>query len=258
MKPLLSVISYNRCYETYQTLWSLATTGALADAEYVVWDNGSVDDTRDMLRDLEELGILDWDRVFLSQENIGCPQALNRIMRSYRKPGQHFIKVDNDVVLETNGWVNKLVAFLEEHEQVAMASAWYDELKDESQQGRIKVRHDGWIEAFPVVGHCVIHRGSFLDYTGYFDVLAPDHLYGFEDVLMAHRAAAMRLKCAIVQDVRLRNIQRHSSLDQSEHDGERTREHVERLRSEYERRVRFIHMRFGRYHIGPDGEEVDA
>jgi hypothetical protein len=79
--------------------------------------------------------------------------------------------------LQTDNWVIELVPFLEEHHSVALASAWYDELSDESQRGRFTDRHDGWLEVFPIVGHCVIHRGSFLDHTGYFDVLAPDHLY---------------------------------------------------------------------------------
>jgi hypothetical protein len=96
------------------------------------------------------------------------------------------------------------------------------------------------------------------DRTGCHNVLSCDHLYGLHDLLMAHRAAVMKLKCAIVPEVRLRNIQRHSSLDVSEHEGERMAEHVEQLRPEYERRIRWIHMRLGRYHIGPDGEELDA
>jgi hypothetical protein len=59
--------------------------------------------------------LLNWERVFLSQENIGWPRALNAILRSWRRPGQHFTKVDSDVVLETDNWVIKLVAFLEQH-----------------------------------------------------------------------------------------------------------------------------------------------
>jgi glycosyltransferase involved in cell wall biosynthesis len=258
VKPLLSVISYNRKEETRQTLKSLWDTGAFGEAEVFVFDNGSIDGTAEMLQGLVDDGLLPEADLFCSPRNIGCPRALNVILQAVRRPGQHFVKVDNDVVLETKGWVSKLVDFLDQHEHVAMASAWYDELADESQRDRIKARRDGWIEAFPIVGHCVIHRGDFLDRTGYFDVLAPDHLYGFEDTLMAHRAAAMRLKCAIVPDVRLRNIQRHSSLDTSAHDGERMVEHVERLRPEYDRRVQTVHEMLGRYYVGPNGEEKDA
>jgi GT2 family glycosyltransferase len=258
VRPLLSVITYNRKEETRQTLQSLLRTGAFEDADVIIWDNGSTDGTAEMLREMLCGKTLPESSVIFSMDNVGCPRALNYIMRSSRRKGQHFIKVDNDVVLETNNWVIKLVAFLEQHEHVAMASAWYDELKDDSQRGRFKARHNGWFEAFPIVGHCVIHRGSFLDRTGYFDVLAPDHLYGFEDVLMAHRAATMKLKCAVVPEVRLKNIQRHSSLDTSPHEGETTSEHVERLRPKYQERISRIHLWQGRYYAGPLGEEADA
>lgn len=55
---------------------------------------------------------------------------------------------------------------------------------------------------------------------------------------MAHRAVAIGLTCAIVQDVRLLDIQQHSSLDVSEHETERTRELAVQLRLESERLVR--------------------
>ena len=139
--------------------------------------------------------------------------------------------------------------------EVALASAWYDGLSDQSQRGRFRAKHDGTLEAFPIVGHCVIHRGSFLDRAGYFDLLAPDHLYGFEDLLMAHRATAMRLKCAVVPEVRPRNTQRHSSLDVSEHEGERTHEHVERLRPVCEARIHRARLLRGCYVVGANGEE---
>jgi hypothetical protein len=254
MRPLLSVISYNRRVETLATLRSLQATGAFDEAEVVVWDNGSVDGTADVLRGLVTEGLLPADRVTLSRENVGCPRALNAILHAWRRPGQHYIKVDNEVVLETEGWVARLVAFLEQHPDVALASPWYDELTDERRHGRTMAAHDRWLEVFPVVGHCVIHRGSFLDRAGYFDVLAPDHLYGFEDLLMAHRASVMRYKCVVARGVRLRNVQRHSSLCTREHTGEGLQEHVARLRPAYNRRVAQIGMLRDRYRVGPDGQ----
>jgi len=56
--------------------------------------------------------------------------------------------------------------------------------------------------------------------------------------------------------VRLTNIQRRSSLDTSAHEGERTREHVERLRPEYERRIHWIHALAGHYVVSPNGSPV--
>ena len=134
---------HQRADQTLAALRSLQATGAFDEAEVVVWDNGSVDSTPDMLRGLAQEGFLDQVEVVLNLKNIGCSRALNAILHSWRRPGQHSIKVDNDVVLETQNWVIKLVAFLEEHREVALASAWYDELSDPSQRARFKAKHEG-------------------------------------------------------------------------------------------------------------------
>jgi len=257
MKPLIAMITYNRKRETVETLNALAATGALREAELQIWDNGSTDGTAEALLQAVEFGTIRRDQLFLSRENLGCPRALNVILWTCREPGQHFIKVDNDVELLMPGWVGKLVRFLDEHPDVAMASPWYRELET-SNQGRMVDLHNGWIEMFPIVGHCCIHRGEFLDQTGYFDVLASDHLYGFEDLLMCHRAGAMGKRCAVVQGIELRNLQRRNSLDVAKQLGAKVEardEHVERLRPEYNRRIRRIVSARGLYYVGPNGQD---
>jgi len=66
----------------------------------------------------------------------------------------------------------------------------------------------------------------------------------------------MRFKCTVVPEVRLWNMQQYNSLDVGEHKGERHREHVDRLRPEYERRIRRVHVRRGCYVVGANGEEI--
>jgi len=256
MKPLIGMISFNREQETLATLNSLAATGALTEAEVLVWDNGSTDGTQEALLQAVEFGTLQRDQLWLSPENFGCPKALNAILWARRKPGQHFIKVDNDVELITPHWVRQLCAFLDDHPDVAMASPWYREMGDAP--GRVVRTFPGWIEVFPVVGHTVIHQGRFLDETGYFDVLGPDHLYGFEDNLMCHRAGAAGLKCAVVRGVELKNLQRHNSMDVAKKQGakiEDHKQHVARLRPRYEQRIWQIRAAKGLYHVGPEGEQ---
>ena len=258
MKPLLSVICYNRKALTIQTLESLRETGALHQAEVVVFDNASIDGTWQALVAFN--AGLGEESVYLhrSHVNIGCPKALNWVLAHKSRPGQHFIKVDNDVVLTTPDWVLHLSDFLEHEPSVAMVGPWYRELETDT-QGRIINYHRGWWEIFPIIGHCVMHRGKLLNETGYFDVLADDHLYGFEDLLMAHRAGAAGYKCAVYRPTELVNIQRHNSLDPgagSIHDGESREDHIARLRPEYERRRNQIHHRHGLYRVGPDGQEA--
>ena len=257
MKPLLSVICYNRIHETQRTVRSLRETGAFDQADVVIWDNGSVDGVGEWLDAQVAHGQLTEDQVIRSPENVGCPRALNAILEHYRRPGQHFIKVDNDLVFQTPGWVEMLCGFLDSHPDVAMVGPWYADLS--SRPERIVADRGGWQVVLPVIGHCVVHRGSFLDRTGYFDVLAGDHLYGFEDNLMARRAAAAGCRCAVFKAVTLENIQRHNSLDPgcgSVHYGERCRDHVDRLRPEYELRLARIRLLSGAYVVGRDGREA--
>jgi len=254
VKPLLSVICYNRSAETVRTIMALRETGALDEAEVVVWDNGSTDATKQALSGLISSGVLRPDhRVVLSGMNYGCPQALNMILTG-RKQGQHFVKVDNDLLARTPGWIGLMAAFLDEHPEVALLSAWYEE-QDERPE-RVLEDHGDWIYMFPVVGHCVMHRGEFLDRTGYFDVLAPDHLYGFEDNLMAHRAMAASYRCAVLKTVVVENIQRKNSLDSAGHVGEGQDEHIARLRPLYNRRVARVHYTGREYRVDVNGREV--
>jgi GT2 family glycosyltransferase len=251
------VISYNRRVETLRTIQALKDTGAMEQAEVVIWDNGSVDGTGGMLWEMETSGGLGAEHFISYGSNIGCPRALNHILCSWREPGQHFIKVDNDVLVTTFDWVDLMCQFLEDHPDVGMASPYYEEIETApGRQGKIKRKYEDWWEVFPVIGHCVIHRGKLLDEAGFFDVLAGDHLYGFEDLLMAHRAGALGYKCAVNLDVRLVNIQRKNSLDSGLHVGESRVDHIARLRPEYNRRIHRIHLPGG-YHVGPDGQEID-
>jgi len=255
MKPLLSVISYNRKAETLATLRSLARTGAMSMAECVYVDNDSTDGTFEAVTQafIEEGWPIDW---ICKSSNIGCPRALNLVL-ARRKPGQHFIKVDNDVELETDGWIPFLCNLLETNPDVAIASPWYTELET-SNQGRLIQNHGYWHEYFPVVGHCAIHAGWFLDETGAFDVLTKDHLYGFEDLLMAHRAAARGYKCAVDMRVKLRNVQRKNSLDSSDHNGETREQHIARLRPLYDQRRAMAHMLKDAYYVSLNGEWRDS
>jgi len=254
MKPLLSVISYNRKAETLATWRALAETGAIEGAQCVYVDNASSDATYEAVVALfvkEGWNLTHWR----NETNVGCPRALNQVLE-LRSPGQHFIKVDNDVELRTQSWIMFLCQLLEEQPEIALASPWYEELET-SNQGRMIRNHGYWTEYFPVLGHCAIHAGWFLDEVGYFDVLGADHLYGFEDLLMAHRAAAGGYKCAIDRRVTLHNIQRKNSLDSAGHEGESRDQHIERLRPLYDQRRVMAHQLKDHYYVSRSGRWHD-
>ncbi|RKY14061.1 MAG: hypothetical protein DRP52_01090 [Planctomycetota bacterium] len=252
MKPLLSVIAFNREKETEITIRSLYQTGAMDEAEVWVVDNNSSDGTADMLMGLVAEGIIKDRQTTLMMQNMGCPKALNWVLAK-RRPGQHFIKVDNDVRFLTPGWVGKMTKFLADYPTAAMVSPWYSELED-SNQGRLIARHGTWDRYWPVVGHCCIHSGELLDQVGFFDVLVFDHLYGFEDLLMCHRAGYLGYICAVMREVKCEMIQRHNSLDVGRKAGqtEGRREHIDRLRPLYEKRIGQVKR--GNYYTDSEGK----
>lgn len=252
MKPLLGMVTFNRLDETRRTVEALARTWAFEEAKVVIWDNGSQDGTADYVGALALPNLT----VVMYPENIGCPRALNEIMWSRREPGQDFIKIDNDMEPMMVGWVGKLAAFARDHPAVAMVGPYYQEVED--MPGRVGRRHENWLEVYPLMGHCVLHAGWFLDRTGYFDVLSPDHLYGFEDNLMSTRAVASGFRCAIHVDITIENIQRWNSMDFSARKGlaqvEERDAHIDRLRPAYNARQALISRLGSRYRVGADGQ----
>jgi len=256
MNPLVIMVTFNRLRETRATLKALEATTDLEAIELVIVDNGSTDGTLPFL--------LGWSgewyksrpgpkiNVYYVSTNIGCPKALNYALTRHRQPGQAMVKIDNDVRLLMPGWVGKVRRLIEGHEAqgrpVAMVGAYYDGVLG----GRLRGR-EGWegkplYHVQPVVGHCVWHAGAFLDAVGHFDVLAEDHLYGFEDLIMSHKAGRMGWEMLAWEGWRIENLQRHSALGREKQD-----EHVERMRPLYDQRVAAL-TAGGTVWTGEDGQ----
>jgi len=254
MKPLIAIVTFNRLSETRRTLRSLIERGACEEAEILIFDNDSKDGASDLIFKMIDKGKLGTNaQAIFSPANVGCPRALNRIMEDHRKPGQALIKLDNDVIFHTDGWVGKLIELAESVSGLALLSAYYHEVFE----GRACRDRGDWYEAFPLVGHCVYHAGWFLDEVGYFDILAPDHFYGFEDLLMCHRAVRRGYSCGVAKYVFAEMIQRHNSLDvaaKAGQEAEGREAHVARLRALYNERVWLIASLGGGYYVNESGQ----
>jgi len=234
-KPLAIVTTYNRLDETRRCLSSFEPY--FADLELIVVDNGSNTEMTDWLRAYGKLNKR--ITVILMGENVGCPRALNEALK-FRKLGQPVIKIDNDVVLlnRQSDWLADLEALVDGMRllgnPVAMVSAYYEPWD----QNRVVGVRNTWLgerllSVRPVIGHCVYHTGEFMDIVGHFDVLAPDHLYGFEDLLMSHKATALNRAMIAWGGWRIENIQRHGALGSKE-----ARDtHVEAMRPLYNARA---------------------
>lgn len=260
MRPLVIITTFNRKQETASTLEALEESVDLSTVEIVIVDNGSTDGTTDLVMDWEkrlaEEEAMGWRGplamiVYTLTENIGCPRALNYALERHRKIGQPVVKLDNDVQLLIPNWPQKMQGLIKNWEGqgrfVAMVSAYYDGVLDRRVSG-IEQLWNGYAVYLLhlAVGHAVWHTGAFMDAVDYFDVLTDDHLYGFEDLIMSHKARLMGWDTLVWKGWQIENLQRHNSL------GGLQNEHVNKMRPLYDRRVAALECG-GPIWTGPDG-----
>jgi len=235
-KPLAILTTFNRLGLTQETLRSWEKVLHLINM--VIVDNGSTDGTPDFL--LEWMAGRDVEVQFL-EYNLGCPRALN-IALAQRQPGQAVLKIDNDVRLlsgpdEFMAVEQMLKHYEEKGINAGMVSAYYEPWP---RKRVLSVMPDWQAQTLytvqPVIGHCVYHTGALMDAAGHFDVLGGDHLYGFEDLILSHKARLLGLTNFAWQGWRIENIQRRSALG----DRATVRAHTDSLRDAYEHRLALL------------------
>jgi hypothetical protein len=256
-KPFLIMVTHNRPKETMTTLQALEHATDFSEVDFVIVDNGStgglpmrmVEWANRLMRRVGRSSI----EVLSLPKNIGCPRALNLALRKYRQPGQPVVKIDNDVMMVTKGWPYEIQNLIAEREalgrQVAMIGAWYDTVLH-GRLLRTEGEHLGKLihHVATIIGHTVWHTGKFMDAVGFFDVLHSDHIYGFEDLILSHKAGAIEWEMLVWEGWQIRNIQRSPSIGKVAQ-----REHTDAMRPFYNERVAAI-SQGGTLKTGFDGK----
>lgn len=187
---------------TERTLKSLLQTVDWSRHRFFAVVNSTTDRTADMLfRFQKEIQCEDSEIRFL-YENIGTALAINIAWKS-RRPGEHAIKMDNDVVIHRAGWVDDMEEAIIRDPKIGIIGL---KRKD-------CIQHPGhpnhfygsslhlipehptpgqkWIvveKTADVMGTCTMFNADLLENIGY---LYQPGLYGFDDVL-----ACVRSTCA--------------------------------------------------------------
>ncbi|NJL28336.1 MAG: glycosyltransferase [Thermoanaerobaculia bacterium] len=99
-KATLIILTWNRWYLTRRCLETLQATD-LADAEVMVVDNGSTDET------LERLAEMDWVRVVALPENLGFVRGNNAGIAA-ADPSTDIVLLNNDVEFHQPDWLERL------------------------------------------------------------------------------------------------------------------------------------------------------
>jgi GT2 family glycosyltransferase len=196
-----------RTQYTLRTLASLMYTVNLERHRIIVVDNASCEATKKALEHYHaEQGI----SVITSPTNLGTAEAINLAWR-LRRPGEHAVKMDNDVEFHRDDWADELEDAIARDPGIGICGLkrkdcierpdrddWYKSelylLPHEPGQRWIigeRVNH--------VMGTCQMYNSALLDKIGF---LFQPRLYGYDDAL-----AAVRCKVAGFTSVFLPHIE---------------------------------------------------
>lgn len=187
---------------TEKTIQSLIKTVNFEKHRLFIIDNNSCKATKDLYDDLVEWWVLNKYpfsnlNIIFNTENIGTAKAINLAWKQ-RKPGEHCVKMDNDVVIHSKGWVEEMEQAIEREPLLGQVGlkrkdCWEypDHENPEIRSKLLMLPHttgERWIvveQAKHIIGTCVMHNAALLDKVGY---LYQPGLYGYDDVLMSWRS----------------------------------------------------------------------
>lgn len=175
-------------------------------------DNGSTDPvTTDILNDFPAFV----STVIRLPENIGTAEAINLAWK-HRQPGEHCIKMDNDVIIHSLDWVEQMEEAIARDPSIGQVGLKrkdcieHPENPDPNYRSRLyQLPHragERWIVAeqvHHVIGTCVMHSAALLDAVGY---LYQPALYGFDDVFMSLRSSLAGFKNVFLPHIEIDHI----------------------------------------------------
>jgi len=192
----------NRTPLTDRTIDSLLHTVNFDRHRLFISDNGSCEATQDLYIKLVQFWTLhkypfENLTIIKNGENLGTAKAVNKAWK-FRKPGEHCVKMDNDVVIHYQGWVEEMEEAIRIEPMLGQVGlkrkdCWeYPEHENpEIRSKLIMLPHAAWErwivveQAKHIIGTCVMHNSALLDKVGY---LFQPGVYGYDDVLMSWRS----------------------------------------------------------------------
>lgn len=204
----------DRTQFTKRTLKSLSRTVDWTKHRLRIVDNNSCEATKDLYKSMANVFGLDADVIYLP-ENIGTAEAWNKGAMQ-RKPGEHVIKIDNDIIVHAHDWVEQLEECVERYPKLGQIGLKRKDLAECVDNPNpfyrsklIQLPHapgQRWIiiEAqFHVMGSCVLHTSRLLDTIGY---MYQNGLYGFDDSYYSARAIRAKFVVAMLPHIDIDHI----------------------------------------------------
>lgn len=206
--------------ENKRTLMTLETMDSLVDSvnwekhHLFIVDNGSCKATQEMLTWWGNHGILPFT-LLRNKENLGTAAAINRAWR-HRNPGEHCVKMDNDVVIHQSGWADWMEDVFERDPTIGICGLKRCDLEEcpwaDKPEYRSTIRmlpHERgqrWLvveRVRHVIGTCQGYSSALLDKIGF---LTQPSLYGFDDSLAAVRAKMAGFKSVFLHGFEITHL----------------------------------------------------
>lgn len=199
---LIAMVTYDteendRHWMTKETLEQLNRVTNLYDRHRLfIVDNGSDEGTVKLLRVVASR----WNNTTLIEngENIGTARAVNKAWME-RRPGEVCVKMDNDVVIHHDGWLDEIEEVFKRSPDIGIVGLKRKDLEERPSHPHEHYRSQLWmlphekgqrwivVEAVNhVIGTCQAYNPLLLEKIGYLE--QGDSLYGFDDALASVRS----------------------------------------------------------------------
>lgn len=155
--------------------------------------NSATEETKRILKKYDYM----IDYVYWNETNLGTAEAINKIWKN-RRPGQHCIKMDDDIVIHTPNWIETMLECIQRNPKIGQIGLKRKDCCENPNHSDLQYRSvlqhipqipgEKWIvveQCKHIMGSCVLHSSDLLDKVGF---LYQPKLYGFDDVLMSYRS----------------------------------------------------------------------
>jgi GT2 family glycosyltransferase len=190
--------------------------------------------------------------VIYNETNIGTAEAINKVWKN-REPGQHCIKMDDDVVIHNSDWVDMLISCIERDPNIGIIGLKRKDCWEKPSNPNPDYKSElimldqkpgeKWLiveRAKHIIGTCQMYNSALLDKMGY---LYQPSLYGYDDVLASWRSQVGGFKNVFLPHVEIDHIDDGKTEYQDwkhRHSGEQT-QNVIRIVNEYIQGVKPIY-----------------
>lgn len=150
------------------------------------------------------------DSVFYNGSNIGTAKAINKVWAT-RKPGEHCIKMDDDITIHSSGWIEEMESAIAIDKEIGQIGLKRQDVWEHPEHENADLRSElvmlkhepghPWIvveKVKHVIGSCVMHSSALLDKVGGLFQYGP---YGYDDVLMSHRTHLAGYYCCFIPHI---------------------------------------------------------